>query len=68
MDRLVDEGSIVLGGPVGDLDGDDALLVLRAQDEEEVRMRLADDPWANGVLSIRSVRPWTIWLRGKKSP
>jgi hypothetical protein len=44
-----------------------SLLVLDAQDEQEVRTRLADDPWANGVLSVRSVRRWTIWLRGERS-
>lgn len=65
MDRLVEDGLVVLGGPVGDLDGDEAFLVLDAPDEDEVRRRLADDPWVNGVLSIRSVRPWTIWLRGE---
>lgn len=63
LDALVGEGLIVLGGPVGDLDGDEALLVVDAHDEEEVRTRLAPDPWTDGVLSIRSVRPWTIWLR-----
>jgi uncharacterized protein YciI len=63
MDRLVDAGFIVLGGPVGELGGDQALLVVKASDEDEARTRLAADPWADGVLSIRSIRPWTIWLR-----
>jgi hypothetical protein len=65
MDRLVDDGFIVLGGPVGELGGDRALLVVDAGSEDEVRTRLATDPWADGVLSIASVRPWTIWLRGQ---
>ncbi len=63
MDRLVEERFVVLGGPVGQLDGDEALLIVDARSEEEARIRLSTDPWANGVLSIRSVRPWTIWLR-----
>lgn len=63
MDGLVEEGLVILGGPVGELDGDSAILVLEARDEEEARTRLAADPWANGVLSVQSVRPWTIWLR-----
>jgi len=63
MDNLVEGGFIVLGGPVGDLEGDQALLVVDARTEEEARTRLATDPWVNGVLSIQSVRPWTVWLR-----
>jgi uncharacterized protein YciI len=63
MDDLVEAGFIVLGGPVGELDGDQALLVVDADSEEEARAQLAADPWTDGVLSIQSVRPWTIWLR-----
>jgi uncharacterized protein YciI len=63
MDGLVEDGFVVLGGPVGDLEGDQALVVVEASTEEEVRSRLAADPWADRVLTIRSVRPWTIWLR-----
>jgi uncharacterized protein YciI len=63
IDGLVGEGVVVLGGPVGDLAGDRALLVVQAASEDEARARLASDPWAGGVLSIASVRPWTIWLR-----
>ncbi len=63
MDGLVDEGFVVLGGPIGAVDEDLALLVVDASAEDEVRRRLAADPWAGGVLSTQSVRPWTIWLR-----
>jgi hypothetical protein len=64
MDGLVADRFVVLGGPVGDLEGDRAMLVVDAQSEEEARSRLAADPWADGVLILRSVQPWTIWLRG----
>jgi hypothetical protein len=63
MDGLVEDGFVVLGGPVGELEGDKALLVVDARSEEEARTRLATDPWVDGVLSIQSVRPWTLWLR-----
>lgn len=63
MDALVEEGVIVLGGPVGDLDGDEALLVLDVASEDDARRRLSSDPWLGGVLSLRGIRPWTIWLR-----
>jgi uncharacterized protein YciI len=63
MDALVEEGVIVLGGPVGEGDGDHTLLVVDAESEAAVRARLADDPWAGRLLKIRSVQPWSVWLR-----
>ena len=63
MDRLVDEGLIVLGGPVGEGDGEDTLVVVDAESEAEVRRRLADDPWGADMLTLKSVEPWLIWLR-----
>jgi uncharacterized protein YciI len=66
MDALTDEGVIVLGGPVGEGDGDYALLVVNLQDEAEIRARLAEDPWADGTLVIASVEPWSVWLRSSR--
>lgn len=61
LDRLVDDGFIVLGGPLGD--GEEALLIIEARDEAEIIARMADDPWnPMGVLHIGEIRPWTIWL------
>jgi uncharacterized protein YciI len=68
MDALVEEGFIVLGGPVGEGDGDNALLVVEADGEEAVRSRLAEDPWPEEVLTIESVRPWSVWLRRNPGP
>lgn len=65
MDRLVEEGSIVLGGPLDD--GEQALLIFEAQDEAEIRARMADDPWEPmGVLHIGEIRHWSIWLDAAK--
>ena len=63
MDALTEEGVVVLGGPVGDVDGETALLVVDVDSEAEIRARLAGDPWANKILTIASVEPWTVWLR-----
>jgi uncharacterized protein YciI len=63
MDALVEEGFIVLGGPIGEGDDDHTLLVVDADDEAAIRARLAEDPWFDGILSIASIRPWSIWLR-----
>jgi uncharacterized protein YciI len=62
MDALVDSGVIVLGGPVGEGDGDEALLVVDAPDEASVRALLAADPWPEELLTIESIRPWQILL------
>jgi uncharacterized protein YciI len=64
MDRLVDEGFVVLGGPVGD--GVRVLLVMEAESERQVEARLADDPWMSmEVLRVASVEPWEILLDGR---
>jgi uncharacterized protein YciI len=61
MDRLVDEGFIILGGPVGG--GERTLHVVEAAHENEVRVRLADDPWqVAGLLRVGSIEPWALWL------
>jgi hypothetical protein len=65
MDRLVDDGFVILGGPIGD--GERALLVVEAADEPEIKARLSEDPWMSmGVLQIGVIQPWTIWLDGRR--
>jgi uncharacterized protein YciI len=63
MDSLVDDGLVVIGGPIGEIEGDQALIVVKANNERDARACLANDPWIDGVLCIRSIRPWNIWLR-----
>lgn len=61
MDRLVTDGFILLGGPLGD--SEESLHVVEAEDEAEVRRRFAEDPWARaGLLEVGGVRPWALWL------
>jgi hypothetical protein len=62
MDALVDEGFVVLGGPVGDVDTGRALVLVQAESEAAVRERLAGDPWPEELLTIESVERWSIWL------
>jgi hypothetical protein len=61
MDSLVDDGFVVLGGPLA---GErDVLHAISAPSEEAVRERLAQDIWhQNGMLKIKSIEPWTILL------
>jgi uncharacterized protein YciI len=64
MDRLVDEGFVILGGPIAD--SDRAMLVVEADSEQEIETRMDDDPWKPmGVLRIGSIEGWTIWLDGR---
>ncbi|MEP6851568.1 MAG: YciI family protein [bacterium] len=61
MDGLVAEGLILLGGPLRD--GRQTLHVVEAPDEEAIRRRLAEDPWARaGRLQVGSIQPWALWL------
>jgi uncharacterized protein YciI len=49
---------------VGPLDGTpDVLLIIRANDADEVTARLAEDSWTrNGLLRIKQILPWTLRL------
>lgn len=64
MDALVEEGFIIVGGPVGDRE--QTLHLVEAADESEIRARLAEDPWASaGLLQIGAIEPWALWLDGR---
>ena len=67
MDALVSAGFVLLGGP---LEGtSDVLLIIRANDPDEIERRLEDDPWATqGLLRITRVSPWTLRLGSLPDP
>jgi len=59
LQSLLKEGTLVLGGPVGD--GSGAMLVLHADSEQEVRSAIARDPYtAAGVGVDHVLRPWKV--------
>ena len=66
MDALVDDGFVVLGGP---LEGDrEVIEIVAADSEEAVRTRLAEDVWAKtGMLVPISVERWEVLLDGRRS-
>jgi uncharacterized protein YciI len=65
MDGLVDEGFIIVGGPVGD--GQQTLHVVEAADEDQITARLAEDPWAiAGLLQIGTIESWALWLDSRR--
>jgi hypothetical protein len=61
MDGLVDDGFIVLGGVLGDELR--TAHAVEAASEEEIRERLARDPWSGSHLVVDSIDPWTIRLQ-----
>jgi uncharacterized protein YciI len=61
MDALVDDGFILLGGPLGG--GRDTLHVVEAESEDAIRARFAEDPWSpNGMLTPVAIERWTVLL------
>jgi hypothetical protein len=64
MDGLVDDGFVLLGGPLADEDR--VVLAVEAASEEVVRATLGRDPWSGTHLVIDSVDGWTIRLDGRR--
>ena len=64
MDRLVDAGFVLLGGPLAD--GHRVVLAVEAESEDAVRATLARDPWSETHLRVDTIEPWTIRLDGRR--
>jgi uncharacterized protein YciI len=61
IDQLVAEGFILMGGPLVDEGG--AMLIVNADDENEVREKLKNDPWTkHGILKLGSIKRWEIFI------
>jgi uncharacterized protein YciI len=66
IDKLVADGFILMGGPLVDEGG--SLLIFNAEDENEVREKLKNDPWSeHGILKLESVKRWQIFIDETKS-
>jgi len=69
IDQLVDQGFVLMGGPLLDEAGmpQGALLIVNAGDEDEVREKLKNDPWfQRGILKLESVKRWQIFIDERK--
>lgn len=64
MDACVNEGFIVLGGPLADEHR--VVHVIEAESEEAVRATLSRDPWSETHLRVQSIDRWTIRLDGRR--
>lgn len=61
IDRFIERGVMVLGGPFADSSG--SVSVWENVDEDEVRELIADDPFfANGVFELEDVRAWNVFV------
>jgi uncharacterized protein YciI len=65
MDGLVDDGFVVLGGPLADERR--VAHAIEASSEDEIRATFARDPWSETHLRIASIEPWTIRLDARKA-
>ncbi len=69
IDQLVDDGFIIMGGPLVDERElpHGALSIVNAQDENDVREKLKNDPWfEKGILKLKSVTRWQIFIDARK--
>jgi hypothetical protein len=64
MDGLVDDGFIVLGGPLSDEVR--VAHAVESESEDAIRATFARDPWSETHLRVESVEPWTIRLDGRR--
>jgi uncharacterized protein YciI len=65
MDGLVENGFIVLGGPLSDEHR--VVHAVEAESEEAIRATLARDPWSETHLQVDTIEPWTIRLDGRRA-
>jgi uncharacterized protein YciI len=65
MNELADEGVVLFAGPLAGTEQGRlrALVIINADSDEEIRGRLADDPWTvSEHLRIESVDPWNVFV------
>jgi len=65
MDRLAEDGFIVLGGPLADEHR--VVHVVEAESEDVIRATLARDPWSETHLRVDAIDRWTIRLDGRRA-
>jgi uncharacterized protein YciI len=65
MNGLVDDGFIVLGGPLADEHR--VVHAVEAESEDAVRATYARDPWSETHLRVDTIDLWTIRLDGRRA-
>jgi uncharacterized protein YciI len=66
MDRLFEQGRVILGGPYSD--HSHALVIVQAQDAEGASALFRDDPWTReGIHDPSEAIEWTVFLDSRRS-
>ena len=66
MDRLFENGTVVLGGPFADATG--SLVIVEAENEQEVTDLFARDPFVVHAIFVRSLfKQWLLFLDARHS-
>jgi uncharacterized protein YciI len=63
MNALADEGRVLVAGPLAGTEAGRlrAMLIMSAEDEDEIRSCLDDDPWVLADrLVLTSIEPWNV--------
>jgi len=71
MNALADRGLILFAGPLAGTEHDRVrvLLIVNADDEDEIHRQIADDPWVpTGQLVTVSVEAWQILVGAERLP
>jgi uncharacterized protein YciI len=68
VDRLSEEGKVLLGGPVGDVDGQYVVLLVLADSAQDADAIFAADPWHDNVIRTETVERWNIWIGAEGLP
>ncbi len=65
MDELFAQGMVLLGGPFAD--GTGSMVLLEAEDEDEVRSLLAKDPFVlHDIFALDSLKQWQLFLDARR--
>jgi uncharacterized protein YciI len=65
MDKLFDEGSVILAGPFADRSG--SMVILIAESPEAAIAIFREDPWAHhDILVAVDAKEWTIFLDARE--
>jgi uncharacterized protein YciI len=66
MDRLFANGTVIMGGPFSD--GTGSLVLVEAEEENEVRTLFANDPFVvHQVFALSSLKQWQLFLDARRS-
>jgi uncharacterized protein len=65
MDRLFENGTVILGGPFSD--GSGSLVIVEAEEMSEVATLIANDPFVvHEIFALRSLKQWQLFLDARR--